>query len=60
MEPDAEEKCEKLVTEALFAVPDSAEALQTLASVRISQSRHEDAQAALTRSYGLWKDLEPG
>ncbi|KAI5808701.1 hypothetical protein DFH27DRAFT_540694 [Peziza echinospora] len=59
MEPNAEEMCEKLVTEALFAVPDSAEALQTLASVRISQSRPEDAQAALTRSYGLWKDLAP-
>ncbi|KAF8470882.1 hypothetical protein BDZ91DRAFT_719165 [Kalaharituber pfeilii] len=59
MEPDAEQRCEKYVTEALLAVPDSAEALQTLASVRISQTRFDDAKAALDRSVSLWKDLEP-
>lgn len=60
MEPDAENNCERFVTEALLAVPGSAEALQTLASVRISQTRMDDAKAALERSVGLWKDLEPG
>ena len=43
-----------------MAVPDSAEALQTLASVRISQTRLDDAKAALARSYALWSDLGPG
>lgn len=37
--------------------PESAEVLQTLANVRISQLRFEDARAALTRSLDLWKDL---
>lgn len=60
MEPDAEERCEKYVTEALLVVPTSAEALQTLASVRISQQRGDDAVAALQRSFGLWRDLELG
>lgn len=60
LEPDAEEKCERYVTEALFVVPDSAEALQTLASIRISQNRIDDAKAALERSVGLWKNLGPG
>lgn len=40
--------------------PEAPEVLQTLASIRISQLRTEDAQAALTRSMGLWKDLTPG
>lgn len=56
---DAEQKCEALVTEACVVCPDSPEPLQTLASVRISQLRHEDARAALTRSMEMWIDLEP-
>lgn len=35
------------------------EVLQTLASIRISQLRIEDAQAALKRSISLWTDLPP-
>lgn len=58
METDAEQRCEKFVTEALLIVPTSAEALQTLASVRVSQQRVEDAVAALQRSFSLWKDLD--
>ncbi|KAH8727493.1 TPR domain-containing protein [Phaeosphaeriaceae sp. PMI808] len=58
-EEDAEARCEAAVTEALLFAPNSPEPLQTLASVRISQSRHDDAKAALTRSMGLWKDLDP-
>jgi tetratricopeptide (TPR) repeat protein len=50
MEPDAESRCEAYVTEALLAMPESCEALQTLASVRISQQRVEDAVAALQRA----------
>lgn len=61
LEPDAEEHCERFVTEALLVVPDSAEALQTLASIRISQNRIDDARAALERSIALWRNYsEPG
>lgn len=58
-EADAEARCEAAVTEALLVAPNNPEPLQTLASIRISQLRQEDAQAALTRSMELWKDLEP-
>lgn len=58
-EADAEARCEAAVTEALMAAPNNAEPLQTLASIRISQLRKDDAQAALRRSIELWKDLEP-
>lgn len=60
MEPDAESRCEKYVTEALLALPESAEALQTLASMRISQQRLDDAVAALERAFESWKGLEIG
>lgn len=42
-----------------MVAPESSEALQTLASVRISQAKLDDAQAALTRSLELWTDLDP-
>lgn len=58
-EEDAEQRCEALVTEATMVAPACAEPWQTLASVRISQSRIEDARAALKRSLDLWKDLLP-
>lgn len=58
-EEDAESRCEALVTEALMVAPESPECLQTLASVRISQLRQDDAKAALSRSMELWKDLPP-
>jgi tetratricopeptide (TPR) repeat protein len=58
-EEDAESRCEAAVTEALLVAPESPEPLQTLASIRISQTRLEDAKAALTRSIDLWKELDP-
>jgi len=60
MEPNAESSCEAFVTEALLLGPDNSETLQTLASIRISQLRIEDAKAALERSVQLWLHLEPG
>lgn len=59
-EEDAEARCEALITQAM-AVEDetSPEVLQTLASIRLSQQRVEDAQSALSRSLNAWKDLEP-
>ncbi|KAF2131587.1 TPR domain-containing protein [Dothidotthia symphoricarpi CBS 119687] len=58
-EADAEVRCEAAVTEALIFAPNNPEPLQTLASIRISQLRAADAQAALTRSMDLWKNLHP-
>jgi hypothetical protein len=58
-EEDAESRCETLITEALFVAPDQPDCLQTLASVRISQEREDDARAALSRSLELWQDLAP-
>ncbi|KAF2182241.1 hypothetical protein K469DRAFT_637103 [Zopfia rhizophila CBS 207.26] len=58
-EEDAETRCEAAVTEALLIAPSSPAPLQTLASIRISQLRVEDARAALSRSMALWKDLDP-
>ncbi|KAF3388606.1 putative assembly chaperone of rpl4 [Penicillium rolfsii] len=58
-EEDAEARCEALITEALTFTPDAPEVLQTFASIRISQLKIEEAQEALKRSIGLWKDLAP-
>jgi tetratricopeptide (TPR) repeat protein len=58
-EEDAEARCEAAVTEALLVAPSSPEPLQTLASIRISQVRVEDAQSALKRSMELWRELDP-
>ena len=58
LEDEAEAQCESLITRALMvsSVP-YASTLQTLASIRLSQNRLEDAESALTRSVELWKDL---
>lgn len=57
---DAEVRCENLVTQAMSVEDEtSPEVLQTLASVRLSQERKEDAQAALKRSVDSWKNLDP-
>ena len=56
-EDDAEQKCEVFVTEATMVAPGFAEPWQTLANVRLSQARLEDAQAALRRSLDLWNDV---
>ncbi|KAL2154095.1 hypothetical protein VTH82DRAFT_2771 [Thermothelomyces myriococcoides] len=58
-EEDAEQRCEALVTEATMLAPESAETWQTVANVRISQTRTEEAREALKRSLGLWTDLPP-
>lgn len=58
-EEDAEARCETLVTEATMLAPELPDAWQTVANVRVSQSRREDAVAALERSLALWTDLEP-
>ena len=56
---DAERFCEGHITEALAISPTSASVLQTLASIRISQVRIEDAKSALKRSLELRENLPP-
>ena len=58
-EDEAESKCEMVIGEALTACPNSPESLQTLASIRISQTRIDDARAALEKGMNVWKDLPP-
>jgi tetratricopeptide (TPR) repeat protein len=59
LEEDAEARCNAAVTEALLFAPENPEPLQTLASIRISQLKPEEARSALTRSLELWKNLDP-
>lgn len=58
-EPDAEQRCEALITEAGLVAPDLAETWQTVANVRISQEKVDEARTALKRSMELWTDLPP-
>ena len=58
LEPDAESQCDTLIAEALAVAPNSPEPLQTLASVRISQQRIEEAKEALVASVDVWKDAD--
>ncbi|QDS74494.1 hypothetical protein FKW77_006977 [Venturia effusa] len=56
---EAEEQCNKAMNEALSVAPDRPETLQTVASVRISQSKLDEARVHLRNSLELWKDLDP-
>lgn len=58
-DPNAEKTCEDLLNLALTTDPGNAEALQALASVRLSQQRPEDAKNCLEKSWASWKDLDP-
>jgi hypothetical protein len=59
-DPAAENMCEGLLNTALQTDPGNAEALQSLASVRMSQQRPEDAKTCLEQAWLYWKDLDPG
>lgn len=59
-EEDAEERCNEAVEEALRVAPANPETLQTMASVRISQCKVEEARGHLRKSMELWQDLQPG
>jgi tetratricopeptide (TPR) repeat protein len=43
----------------MMIAPNAAETWQTVANVRISQQRVDDAKGALKRSLDLWQDLPP-
>ncbi|KIO16272.1 hypothetical protein M407DRAFT_34073 [Tulasnella calospora MUT 4182] len=57
-EPQAETECESLLKLAFELDPENPEALVSLASVRISQQRPEEAKDLVQRSWTVWKDLE--
>ena len=59
-EPEAEKTCEELLTTALQTAPGHPEALQALASVRMSQQRPEEAKQCLEQAWTAWKDLDLG
>ncbi|KAI9337605.1 hypothetical protein DFJ73DRAFT_779823 [Zopfochytrium polystomum] len=52
--PEAEARSEALALRAVSVDPTNPEPHQTLASVRLSQCRPDDARAALDTSLGLW------
>ncbi|KAI0064767.1 TPR-like protein [Artomyces pyxidatus] len=57
-DPAAEATCEELLRAALQVDADNTEALQALASVRMSQQRPDDALELLQRAWASWRDLE--
>ena len=56
---DAEQRCEQFATEAVAICPEASSAgvLQTLASIRISQERDDEAKKILMQSMSIWKDI---
>lgn len=56
MEPEAEQKCDKLITEALMVSESHAESWSVLGSIRISQQRNDDAKVALQKSWDLYHE----
>ncbi|KAJ2747651.1 hypothetical protein GGI20_000300 [Coemansia sp. BCRC 34301] len=58
-EEDAEKKCEELLQRGLMIDPECPEVYQTMASVRLSQNRSDDARECVAKSMALWtgKDL---
>jgi hypothetical protein len=59
-DPAAESNCEELLESALQVDPENTEALQTLASVRMSQQRPDEAKDLLQKAWLSWEDLDAG
>ncbi len=59
-DPAAEKTCEDLLNLALQTDPGNTEALQALASVRMSQQRPDEAKLCIEQAWSQWKDLELG
>ena len=57
---NAEKTCEDLLSLALQTDAGNPEALQTLASVRMSQQRPDEAKECLEKAWSAWKDLDLG
>jgi len=59
MREDAEEKCEEHLKNALAIQPNNTEALQLMASFKISQQNNEEALQFLQTSLLSWNKLDP-
>ncbi|PPQ69807.1 hypothetical protein CVT25_009744 [Psilocybe cyanescens] len=57
-EPEAEQNCEDLLATALQIDPGNSEALQTLASVRMSQERPDEAKTYLEQAWATMQDID--
>ncbi|KAJ2448482.1 hypothetical protein EV183_005418 [Coemansia sp. RSA 2336] len=57
-ESDAERKCEEYLEQANRIDPECPEVYQTMASVRLSQNRPDDAHECLAKSMSLWADRD--
>lgn len=60
MQEDAEQKCEELIRAAMQACPESYEALQTMANMKMSQNKTKEALEFLNRSMSLWNSISFG
>ncbi|CAE6366950.1 unnamed protein product [Rhizoctonia solani] len=60
MEPEAESQCDSLIALAHSTDSGNADVLQAEASIRLSQSRPEDAQRSVLAAWATWRDLPPG
>jgi thioredoxin-like negative regulator of GroEL len=60
MEEEAEKNCESLLNLAMQADPRNPEVLQSMASVRMSQQRSDEARTCVEQAWDLWKDLSTG
>ncbi|KAI8324148.1 TPR-like protein [Martensiomyces pterosporus] len=57
-EEDAEKKCEEFLECAAKVDPECPEVFQTMASVRLSQNRPEDARECVSRSMSIWANKD--
>lgn len=57
MEEGAEQACESFLISALSLEPSDFEVLQTMANLRLSQSREEEAEELLGKSIELWSAI---
>ncbi|KAJ1733561.1 hypothetical protein LPJ61_001504 [Coemansia biformis] len=55
---DAEKRCEEYLERGAQADPGCPEVFQTMASVRLSQSRPDDARECLAKGMALWLDRD--
>lgn len=55
MEPEAEQKCDELITQSLTIDETNPESWSLLASIRISQQRDQDALDALSKAWELFE-----
>ncbi|KAF9100916.1 hypothetical protein BGX27_000187 [Mortierella sp. AM989] len=58
-EPNAESQCESYLAQAMQIEPVTPEVYQTLASVRLSQQRVDEAKTALAQGLALWLGSDP-